>query len=135
MAVFSNLSNYRNFGLFIIRIGLGIMFIMHGYPKLSGGEPMWGMVGASTKAVGITFWPVFWGFMSAIVETFGGLMLIIGFLFRPVCLLLIANLLVAASFHLHNGQGWMGASHAIEDAVTFTGLFFIGPGKYSVDKK
>ncbi|RZK26274.1 MAG: DoxX family protein, partial [Flavobacterium sp.] len=29
----------------------------------------------------------------------------------------------------------MGASHAIELGIVFFSLIFIGPGKYSVDKK
>jgi putative oxidoreductase len=37
--------------------------------------------------------------------------------------------------HFGVGDGLKGAAHAIEDAVMFAGLFFIGPGKYSVDKK
>jgi putative oxidoreductase len=49
--------------------------------------------------------------------------------------LLVINLIVAAASHLGKGGGIADASHAIEDAVVFAGLFFIGPGKYSVDKK
>lgn len=135
MALFSNLGNYRNFGLLIIRVGLGLMFIYHGFPKLAGGEKSWAMFGESTKYVGITFWPVVWGFLCAVVETFGGFMLIIGLAFRPVCLLLIIDLLVATFYHLGKGEGIMGASHAIEDAIMFAGLLFLGPGKYSADKK
>lgn len=135
MAIFGNLSNYRNFGLLIIRVGLGLMFIYHGLPKLQGGVETWKMIGSATKSVGITFWPAFWGLLSALVEAVGGFLLIIGLAFRPACLLLVINLVVAALFHFGKGQGWMGASHAIEDAIMFTGLLFVGPGKYSVDKK
>jgi len=135
MAILSNLSNYKNFGLLIIRLGLGLMFISHGFPKLAGGEKMWGMIGSATQNVGIHFLPAMWGFLSAIVETFGGVLLIVGLAFRPVCILLILNLLVAATFHLSKGEGLAGASHAIEDAIVFAGLLFVGPGKYSVDKK
>ena len=135
MALLGNLGNYRNFGLLIIRVGLGLMFIYHGFPKLAGGVDAWRGLGASTKYVGIHFLPVFWGLMAAVVETFGGFLLIIGLAFRPVCLLLVINLIVAALTHFGKGDGWMGASHAIEDAVMFAGLLFVGPGKYSIDKK
>lgn len=134
MAAFSNLGNYKNFGLLIIRIGLGIMFIYHGFPKLEGGVKTWTNLGHATSAVGIHVWPMVWGLLSACVETFGGFLVIIGLLFRPVCLLLMINLIVAALFSYHQG-GLMDASHAIEDAVMFAGLLFVGPGKYSVDKK
>ena len=135
MALFGNLSNYKNFGLLIIRVGLGIMFIFHGYPKLLGGVSMWEQLGHSTKYIGIHFLPVVWGFLAAATETFGGFLLILGLAFRPVCILLVINLVVAALSQLGSSEGLMGASHAIEDAIMFAGLLFVGPGKYSVDKK
>jgi putative oxidoreductase len=135
MAIFGNLGNYRNFGLLIIRVGLGLMFIYHGLPKLTGGVDSWRAIGGAMANVGITFLPVFWGFMAAATEAIGGVLIILGLAFRPVCLMLVINLTVAALFHFHKGDGWMGASHAVEDAVMFAGLIFVGPGKYSVDKK
>lgn len=135
MAIFENLGKYKNFGLLLIRIGLGIMFIYHGVPKLAGGPDSWEKLGAAMKNVGISYAPAFWGFMAAVTETFGGLLFLIGLAFRPVCLLLIVNLMVAALMHFAKGDGLQGAAHAIEDAVAFLGLLFIGPGIYSVDKK
>lgn len=135
MALFSNLSNYKNFGLLVIRIGLGIMFIYHGYPKLMGGPKEWRELGGSMKYVGINFLPAVWGFLAAATELLGGFLLIIGLAFRPVCILLLINLIVAALTHLGSGGNLGDAAHAIEDAIVFAGLIFIGPGKYSVDKK
>ncbi|MGI4749260.1 MAG: DoxX family protein [Janthinobacterium lividum] len=135
MAIFENLLKYRNSGLLIIRIGLGIMFIYHGVPKLAGGPDHWEKLGGAMKVLSISYAPAFWGFMAAITETFGGLLLMIGLAFRPVCLLLIINLIVAALMHFSKGAGLEGAAHAIEDAIMFLGLVFIGPGLYSIDKK
>jgi putative oxidoreductase len=135
MALLNKLGNYKNFGLLIIRVGLGIMFIYHGFPKLTGGVKSWHDLGESTKYVGIRFLPVVWGLLAAVVETFGGFLLVIGLGFRPVCLLLIINLAVAAASHFGHGDGLGGAAHAIEDAIMFAGLLFVGPGRYSVDKK
>jgi putative oxidoreductase len=135
MALFSKLGSYKNFGLLVIRVGLGLMFIYHGYPKLGGGVKMWEQLGSSTKYVGILFWPVIWGLLCAVVETFGGFLLILGLAFRPVCLLLLINLIVAAASLFGKGEGMDGAAHAIEDAIMFAGLIFLGPGRYSVDKK
>lgn len=135
MALFGNLGNYKNFGLLIIRAGLGVMFIYHGFPLLGGGVKRWEELGSATRYVGIHFWPVAWGLLAVAAETFGGFLLIIGLAFRPVCLLLLIAMIVAAMFHLGKGQGVSEASHAIEDAIMFAGLIFLGPGKYSVDKK
>ena len=134
MALFSNLGNYKNFGLLIIRIGLGIMFIYHGYPKLLGGPHKWEELGHATGAVGIHFLPTVWGLLAALVETVGGFLLIIGLAFRLVCLLLVINLVVAAMVSFPGG-GLGDAAHALEDAIMFAGLLFVGPGKYSADKK
>jgi len=135
MALFSNLGNYKNFGLLVIRVGLGLMFIYHGYPSLGGGVKTWEALGSSTKYIGIHFWPVFWGLLSAVVETFGGFLLIIGLAFRPICILLLINLLIAAAMHFGKGDGLDGAAHAIEDAIVFAGMIFVGPGRFSVDKR
>ncbi|MGN8068170.1 DoxX family protein [Mucilaginibacter sp. SG564] len=135
MAILSNLSNYKNFGLLIIRLGLGITFIFYGYPMLMGGVSGWKELGHSTRHIGIHFWPVVWGFLATLTEAFGGVLLIIGFAFRPVCILMILTLIVAAASHFARGEGFGGAAHALEDALIFAGLLFVGPGKYSVDKK
>jgi putative oxidoreductase len=135
MALLNNLSNYKNLGLLLVRIGLGITFIHYGYPMLMGGPHGWKETGYATRYIGINFLPVAWGFLAAVTETFGGFLLIIGMAFRPVCLLLCITLVIATSTHLGKGEGFSGAVHAIEDAFIFAGLLFVGPGKYSVDKK
>jgi len=134
MALLSTLGKYKNTGLLIIRVGLGIMFIMHGYPKIVGGPDMWKGVGGAMGNVGITFAPVFWGFLAAITETFGGFLFMIGLAFRPASLLLAFVMLIATLFH-YKSEGLMSASHAIELGIVFIGFAFVGPGKYSVDKR
>lgn len=135
MAYLSNLNNYRNTGLLIMRVGLGAMMIYHGYPKILGGPEMWAELGGSTKYVGIHFLPVMWGFLATLTETLGGFLIIIGLVFRPASIFLMITLIVAAFTHFGKGEGMSGAAHAIELAVVFAGLIFVGPGKYSVDKK
>lgn len=135
MALLASLDKYRNTGLLIIRIGLGIMFMFHGYPKLLGGPEQWEAIGGAMKNLGITFAPAVWGLIAGLTETFGGFLILLGLAFRPVCMLLTFNLMVAALMHLKAGEDFMAASQAIETGCMFFGLLFIGPGKYSVDKK
>ncbi|RDC56673.1 DoxX family protein [Pedobacter chinensis] len=135
MAIFDSLSKYRNTGLLILRIGLGVMFIIHGFPKIAGGPEGWAKIGGSMKVVGIDFLPTFWGFMAAATETFGGFLLIVGLFFRPACILLVITMIIASLVHFGKGDGLQGASHAIELAIVFFSLIFIGPGKYGVEKK
>jgi len=135
MAYLSSLGQYKDFGLLLLRVGLGAMFIMHGYPKLLGGPEKWEAIGGAMKSMNITFFPVFWGFMAGMVETFGGIFLIVGLFFRPATVLLAFVMLTATLTHLGRGDGLGGASHAIELGIVFIGLLFVGPGKYSVDKR
>ena len=136
MAIFESLGKYRNTGLLIIRVGLGIMMMVHGFPKLSGGPDMWADVGGNMKVVGIDFYPMLWGFMAAATEAIGGLFLVLGLFFRPTNLLLLFTMIIASIVHLSDPkQGITDASNAIELGVVFLGLIFVGPGKYSVDKK
>lgn len=135
MAVLSNLGRYKDAGLLILRVGLGAMMIFHGYPKIIGGPEGWAQLGASTKYVGINFLPTFWGLMAALAEGLGGVLIILGLWFRPAAIFLMLNMIVASAMHLGKGDLLSDASHAIELAFVFAGLIFIGPGKYSVDKK
>lgn len=135
MAILDQLGKYRNTGLLILRIGIGAMFIIHGFPKMAGGPDAWKGLGGSMKMVGINFLPVFWGFMAAATETFGGFLLMVGLFFRPTCVLLVFTMIIAALFHYHKGDGLQGASHAIELGIVFLSLLFIGPGKYGLEKK
>ena len=135
MAILASLGNYRNTGLLILRVGLGVMMIIHGFPKLAGGPAGWESLGSSMKVVGIDFLPVFWGLIAAVTEGIGGLFLILGLFFRPVNMLLVITMVIAALVHFGKGDGIGGASHAIELGIVFFSLIFIGPGKYSIDKK
>lgn len=134
MTFLSRLSKHNNTGLLLLRLGIGAMMIIHGFPKLKGGPKAWAGVGASMGNFGIHDFPAFWGFMAAFSEGVGGLLFLIGFLFRPSCLLLIITMMVAAMHHFSAGDGLSGASHAIELGIVFLAMFIIGPGRYSIDK-
>ncbi len=133
MALFSQLGNYKNFGLLVMRAGLGVMMIIHGLPKLTGGPDKWLALGNEMGNLHIHFFPVFWGFMCAVTETVGGLFCILGLWFRLVSLLMVINFIVAALSQYLTG-GIKDASHAIELGFVFFGLLFLGAGVYSVDK-
>ena len=129
------LGKYRDAGLLMLRIGLGIMFCLHGLPKLAGGPKLWTALGKNMAHLGIDFFPVFWGFLAAATEGIGGILLVLGFCYRPVCLLLTFTMVIA-SLKLHHDKAdfQSAASRPIELAIVFIGLAFIGPGRFSIDK-
>lgn len=135
MAIFRSGYKQKNLGLLLLRVGIGVMFILHGWPKLAGGAARWEAIGQTMELFGIGFAPVFWGFMAAFAEVFGGALVMLGLFFRPACLLLLLTMLVATTRHAVAGDGFGGYSHALEAAILFFSLLFIGPGKYSLDSK
>jgi len=131
--ILSSLSKYSDLGLLVLRIVLGAMFMFYGSKILFGGHEKWVQLGQAMGNFHIHAWPAFWGFMAGFSEFFGGICLILGLFFRPMCIFLAITMLVAARMHFSKGEGLMGAGHAIEDGVVVFGLIFIGPGKYSLD--
>src|ERR1044072_1579326 len=95
MAIFGGLTRYRDFGILVLRIALGAMMIWHGFPKLKGGPDMWNKIASSMSVFGVPNFPTFWGFMAGFAEAIGGLLFLIGFLFRPALLLMIFTMIVA----------------------------------------
>jgi putative oxidoreductase len=124
--------DWLNLGLLVLRLGMGAMFIVHGAPKLFDGSERWERLGHSMSNLGIEFWPRFWGFMAAISEFGGGVLMILGFLFRPAMALLFITMAVATVDHLAEGDSVGKASHAIEAGTVFLAMFLIGPGKYAL---
>ena len=132
--LWNGLSRYKDIGLLILRLGVGLDYaILHGWGKISGGPERWARVGEAMGALGIEFGYTFWGFMAGFSEFFGGLLFALGLFFRPMCAFLAFTMFVATSNHLASGDGWGGASHALKMIFVFTGMLFIGPGKYSLD--
>ncbi len=122
----------QEFGHAILRWGIGFMFLLHGWPKLAGGPERWEAVGNAMANLGVTFAPAFWGFMAGATEFFGGLLLIAGIAVRPAGALLLVVMLVAATKHISQGDGILGASHAIEDGIIFLSLLFSGNDRWGI---
>ena len=91
-----NQTTLQDKGLLILRLGIGIMFLLHGFPKLLGGPVVWEGLGGAMSSFGITFVPQFWGFMAAFSEFVGAICLITGVCVRPASFLMLATMSVAA---------------------------------------
>ena len=124
----------RDYGLIILRIGIGLMFVIaYGLPKVRGGEQMWtGLGGAFNRIIGIDFIPTFWGLMATVSEFFGGICLILGVLFRPACALMLFTMIIAVTSIIQGGYGFSAASQPFVLGVVVLSLIFIGPGKFTL---
>jgi len=124
---------FTDFGLLVLRLGLGTMFILHAMPDLQAGPAKWELLGTAMFEIGVDFYPVMWGFAAALAQLAGGIMLIAGLLFRPACLVLLFVMFVAANLHVAQLQGFEAASHPIEIGIVLFSLLILGPGTLSID--
>ena len=131
-----NTSNkLKDIGLLIVRLGIGLTFIIvFGYEKLMAGTEMWKGLGKAMGNLGITWYPELWGFLSMTAELLGGILLVLGLLFRPAAFLMAFNMFVAMMFHFSIADQWMVVATPIMLMFVFIGLMLIGPGAYSLDE-
>lgn len=122
-------------GLLFLRVGLGVIYIFHGFPKLMGGPERWEAVGGAMSNLGIDSFHMFFGFLAATAEFFGGLFLILGLYTLPVLLLLICTMFVAVFTQIAREAGFPGIAHPLSLMIVFISLLLTGPGKHSLDHK
>jgi putative oxidoreductase len=124
-------------GLTILRVVLGVIFIAHGLPKLTGGiEDTVGFLGA----VGIPA-PIVAAWFIALLETLGGLMLLVGFFVTPVSLLLVIHMMTGIVFvHAPNGfyvigPGEGGVEFNLLLVASLLVMMFCGAGLAAIDNR
>lgn len=122
-------------GLLVLRLGIGISFFFHGLPKIMGGPEQWEILGKSMANLGINFAPTFWGFLAALSECLGGLLIATGILFRASSFFLAISMMVALIMHLKHGDNFKIFSHAMEAMIIFIALFISGPGSFAIRKR
>ena len=127
------LAKYRETGLLIMRVSLGALFIILTGPVLLSSS-RWANFGSGIKNIGFSSNYEVWGFIGALAGCVGAALMIFGLFFRPGVLLVLAITLIHALGVMDRSGTLRGALAAIELCLILTGLLFVGPGKYSVDK-
>lgn len=135
----------QGFTLLALRVGLGILFVLHGFPKVTHLQT-W------SKALGM---PIYLCFLSAYSMFLGGFALIAGFLTPFVCLFLICSMAFALVLEItqglpfvapdpylipegeYEGADGKGEPPSQEKAFIFNLMLIVltifGPGAYSLD--
>jgi putative oxidoreductase len=105
-----------------LRIGAGLLYMQHGLQKLFG---MFGGVGPNGG--GVELMSQFG--LAGVLETFGGLLVVLGLFTRPVALVLALEMLIAY-FQVHFPQGGMPIQNKGEVPLLYmlVWLFFAGNG-------
>jgi putative oxidoreductase len=92
------LEKLKPLALLMLRAGVGIVFIFHGYPKLfTHTHEIMGVFGKMG-------FPQFFVYIAGVLEFFGGMVLILG-LFTRVAALLLAGEMAVAVLKVHLPQG------------------------------
>lgn len=134
------LKKYADYAPLLLRLGVGIIFFVHGLGKLLNIGPS--AVGVSNFAgflagMGVPL-ALLLAWVVAIVETFGGLAILVGFKTRLAALLVAIDIGVAILLvHLKNGfsAGNGGYEFVLLLFLASLALAFRGPGKkLAVDK-
>ncbi len=124
MAASSALKKASPYALSLVRVVVALLFIEHGTGKLFGFPPFF------HPAAFTLLW------FQGILETFGGFLILIGFITRPVAFLLCGDMAVAY-FMVHFQKSFFPALSGGDPAVLFCFsylyFFFAGPGPISVD--
>jgi putative oxidoreductase len=127
------LAKYREAGLLLIRVSIGLLLILYTAPTLIAGPKAWAHFGAGAGHFGLHSHFQMWGFIGALLGCVGGVLMIFGLFFR-IGVLLVLVLALGSAIAIYHGTGFRAALPSIEMCLVLTGLLFVGPGKYSVDK-
>lgn len=134
MVVTEKQNRFIDLGLLLLRIGVGITFVIVGSPKMMGGPEEWEEIGTHAAYIGITAWPMFWGFVITVAEFFGGFLLMLGLFFRPALVVLLLSTIITISSSIGQSAEFVYTANAIAVGFIFLSMFFTGSGRYSLDR-
>lgn len=127
----SSFEKLKPLALLLLRLGIGMIFIAHGFPKLF----------THTREFLAAFprmgFPAYFVYIAGILEFFGGCLLIAGLFTRVVALLLAGEMAVALwMVHIPEG-GWLAINNyqfPLALAVGAFALAAVGAGAISLDR-
>ncbi|MCA1695268.1 MAG: DoxX family protein [Actinobacteria bacterium] len=130
---FSPLGRAADLGPLFIRLGIGLVFIWHGWQKFDGGVSNFARYLASLNVP----FPEVVAWLQVIAEGVGGALVIVGLFTRIVTLPLIA-VMVGAILLVKVDVGFVVADAPGAELETLLlagllGVLFIGPGRLSLD--
>jgi putative oxidoreductase len=122
----------RSWGITVLRVVVGIVFLMHGWQKFFT-FGMHGVTGMMTS-IGVPL-PGFFAVVVSLVELLGGIALILGALTRVAAAFLVIDMAVAVlAVHLKHGFFLpMGFEYALSMLAANVCLLLTGGGAASID--
>jgi len=131
---------HPDLGLLIIRVAVGLIFLFAGYTKFTAGETTLNTIGANIKYLGLdvgtnNISTLFFGLLAAGSEAVGGLMLVIGYMFRTSSSFLFVTMIVATLSQMDSSVPELAEfGFPMIMGLVVAGLLFTGPGRFSLQK-
>ncbi len=130
-----SLGKYGDYAPLFVRLMLGTTLVFaHGLPKLMSPD-RWEREGALMAMFGITFAPVFWGFMAGFSEFVAGILFWVGLAVRPASVMMMWVMFVAMTRNVLAGRIGGGDVHPWDFTAGLVALLILGAGAYSLDRK
>lgn len=125
------LEKLKPLALLLLRLGLGLIFIYHGYPKL------FTHAHETLQEFARMGFPSYFAYVAGVVEFFGGWLLVLG-LFTRIAALFLAGEMAIAILRVHLPQGGLLAisnyQFPLALAVAAFALVAVGAGAISFDR-
>jgi putative oxidoreductase len=124
----------QDWALFIIRVVIGVVFVLHGSQKVFGWFGGQGLDGFANYLSAMNV-PAFLSYLAACMELFGGIMIVLGIATEIASLVLVPVMIVAV-YLVHWEHGYFIQNNGYEYALNLTffliALIIGGPGKYAL---
>lgn len=132
----AGLSRFDFLGVLLLRVGLGALIAFHGFPILIGGPDAWEDTGTGAAILGLQS-PFFLyaGLASAVLQVFGGAMLVLGCLTRGTALFLSIPIGIAFANLIDDREFGLSFFAYLQILLACLALVFVGPGRVSLDRK
>jgi putative oxidoreductase len=123
----------------LLRTGMGLILVVHGLQKFFG---WFGGAGIERTAQLLEKFgysaPLFWTYVIACLETFGGILLVIGFLVRPVAFGFVIFMIFAVHYTSTTGGFiWFRGGSEYSIVILLISVYYLihGAGPLSLDHK
>lgn len=124
------LNGLQPFAALLMRLALGASMIFHGYSKVVPHGAL-DHHAHYVASLGLPYWL---GYVSALTEFAGGILLVLGLLTRFAAFLISINMLVAL-ITVNRHHGYSGSEYSLALFVIAAMLVFYGAGTLALDRK
>jgi len=128
---------YKDYAILPLRLVLGLILLVHGYGKLFDNAPgMEKFIGFVGTVVPATIAPLL-GWIVALVEFVGGILIILGLWTRIAALFVSIEFVVILLFFLRSKIGFGAGTAELEELILVVALFLLLAGagsKFNLEK-